>query len=110
MRSGARGAVSVETVSTVTDTFVAERPRLVALAYRMLGSWAEAEDVAQEAWLRWWSVDPAAVRSPEAWLTTVTTRLAIDHRRAQERRRERYVGPWLQATSRPGLIRRRPWT
>lgn len=75
--------------------FARERPRLVGLAYRMLGSLADAEDVVQEAWLRWDRVDRATVQRPAAWLTTVTSRLAIDRLRAQQRRREDYVGPWL---------------
>lgn len=75
------------------QTFARERPRLVGLAYRMTGSLAEAEDVAQEAWLR---VERAAhVERPAAWLTTVVARLALDHLKAQRRRREAYVGPWL---------------
>lgn len=72
-----------------------ERPRLVGLAYRILGSLAEAEDVVQEAWLRWDRTDRDVVDRPAAWLTTVTSRLAIDRLRAQRRRREDYVGPWL---------------
>lgn len=77
------------------DVFAAERPRLVGMAYRMLGSLTDAEDVVQEAWLRWQRVDVATVQRPAAWLTTVTSRLAIDRLRAQRRRREEYVGPWL---------------
>jgi RNA polymerase sigma-70 factor (ECF subfamily) len=77
------------------DLFTAERPRLVGMAYRMLGSLTDAEDVVQEAWLRWQRVDVATVQRPAAWLTTVTSRLAIDRLRAQRRRREEYVGPWL---------------
>ena len=65
--------------------FAAERPRLVGLAYRMLGSLADAEDVVQEAWLRWDRTDRRR-RSSAAWLTTVTSRLAIDRLRAQQRR------------------------
>jgi RNA polymerase sigma-70 factor (ECF subfamily) len=65
------------------------------MAYRMLGSLTDAEDVVQEAWLRWQRVDLATVQRPAAWLTTVTSRLAIDRLRAQRRRREEYVGPWL---------------
>ena len=77
--------------------FEAERPRLVGLAYRMLGSLADADDVVQEAWLRWQAADVAALERPQAWLTTVTTRLALDLLRSERRRheRERYVGPWL---------------
>src|SRR5580693_4036506 len=75
--------------------FEAERPRLVGLAYRMLGTWADAEDVAQDAWLRWQAVEPGSIERPAAWLTTVTTRLCLDRLRAARRRREDYIGPWL---------------
>ena len=77
------------------DVFERERPRLVGLAYRMLGTVADAEDVVQDAWLRWRTLRPGQVDRPEAWLTTVTTRVALDHLRAARRRREAYVGPWL---------------
>lgn len=77
------------------DTFFVERPRLLGLAYRMLGSIADAEDVVQDAWLRWEGADQAAIERPAAWLTTVTTRLALDRVRSVARRREDYVGPWL---------------
>jgi RNA polymerase sigma-70 factor (ECF subfamily) len=77
------------------DAFTAERPRLLGLAYRMTGGRADAEDIVQEAWLRWSRVDPAAIDNPAAWLTTVTTRLTLDRMRALQRRRETYVGPWL---------------
>lgn len=76
-------------------TFTAERPRLLGLAYRMLGSLADAEDVVQDAWLRWAGADQPAVANPAAWLTTTTTRLALDRLRTLSRRREDYVGPWL---------------
>lgn len=75
--------------------FAGERRRLVGLAYRMLGSLADAEDVVQEVWLRWEGSDRSAIERPAAWLTTVTTRVALDRARAQARRREDYPGPWL---------------
>ena len=78
-----------------TDAFERERPRLVGLAYRMLGTVADAEDVVQDAWLRWRTIVPGDLDRPEAWLTTVTTRIALDHLRTARRRREAYVGPWL---------------
>jgi RNA polymerase sigma-70 factor (ECF subfamily) len=83
---------SGEWASTV---FEHSRPRLLGLAYRMLGTVADAEDIVQEAWLRWQAADVATIERPEAWLTTVTTRLALDLLKAVQRRREEYVGPWL---------------
>ena len=75
--------------------FLAHRPRAFAVAYRMLGSVAEAEDIVQEAWLRWQGADHAHIASPEAFIVTTTSRLAIDHLRKASTRRETYVGPWL---------------
>ncbi len=77
------------------SAFQTHRPRLMALAYRLLGSRSDAEDVVQDAWLRWSGADPAAVRDPEAWLVTTTTRLGLDRLRAARRERVHYVGPWL---------------
>jgi RNA polymerase sigma-70 factor, ECF subfamily len=71
------------------------RPAAMAVAYRMLGSVSEAEDVVQDTWLRWRAASADDVRSPRAFLTTVATRLAIDRLRSAQRRREEYVGPWL---------------
>jgi RNA polymerase sigma-70 factor, ECF subfamily len=75
--------------------FDAWRPRLSRIAYRMLGSVADAEDVVQEAWLRWRQVDRSEVREPEAFLRRVVTRLAMDQLKSARRRRETYIGPWL---------------
>jgi RNA polymerase sigma-70 factor (ECF subfamily) len=77
------------------DPFVACRPRLLGIAYGMLGELTEAEDVVQDAWLRWSEGDRGAVRNPEAFLVRVTTRLALDRLRSARARREIYVGPWL---------------
>lgn len=77
------------------QVFEAERPRLTGLAYRVTGSVADAEDVVQDAWIRWAETDPSTVANPPGWLTTVTSRLALNRLRAQRRRREVYVGPWL---------------
>ena len=77
------------------DVFEAERPRLLGLAYRMLGSITDAEDVVQDAWLRWQGADRSTIENPAAWLTTATSRLGLDRLRAQQRRKEDYVGPWL---------------
>ena len=79
----------------MTEIFETHRPRLLALGYRMLGGRAEAEDLVQEAWLRWQSVDHSAIDSPAAWLTTTMSRLCIDELRARKVRQESYVGPWL---------------
>ncbi|MEV0400092.1 RNA polymerase sigma-70 factor [Actinoallomurus sp. NPDC050550] len=77
------------------SVFVGLRPRLFGIAYRMLGSSAEAEDVVQEAWVRWQTTDHAAVKEPEAFLATITTRLAINVGQSARKRRETYAGPWL---------------
>ncbi|GAB3088371.1 RNA polymerase sigma factor SigJ [Isoptericola nanjingensis] len=77
------------------DAFLAVRPQLFGIAYRMLGGVAEAEDVVQDAWLRWQGTDRDQVRNPAAFLTTVTTRLAINAATSARARRETYVGPWL---------------
>ena len=78
-----------------TDTFNRLRPRLFGIAYRMLGLRADAEDIVQEAWLRWHARGAQEAHTPEAWLVTVVTRLSIDRLRGAIRERERYVGPWL---------------
>ncbi|CAN5766659.1 sigma-70 family RNA polymerase sigma factor [soil metagenome] len=85
-------------------TFEAERRRLVGLAYRITGSRAEADDIVQDAWLRWQRADPATVDRPAAWLTTVTSRLSLDRLKSARAQRESYVGPWLPdaATTEPG--------
>ena len=75
--------------------FARLRPRHRAHAYRMLGSLSEAEDAVQEAYIRWHQAEAAEVRSPEAWLLTVLTRLCIDQLRLAKTRRETYVGAWL---------------
>ncbi|WP_149193272.1 RNA polymerase sigma-70 factor [Luteimonas suaedae] len=75
--------------------FETHRPRLFALAYRLLGSRTDAEDVVQDAWLRWRQADTIGIRDAEAWLVTATTRLGIDRLRAARSQREHYVGPWL---------------
>ncbi len=75
--------------------FTSVRPRLYGIAYRMLSSAGEAEDLVQEVWLRWQTCDRAAVLNPAAFLTTTTTRLAINALRSARVRRETYVGPWL---------------
>ena len=76
-------------------TFDALRPTLQRVAYRMLGSVADAEDVVQDAWLRWADTDQGAVRVPEAFLRRVVTRLCLDQLKSARVRREDYIGPWL---------------
>ncbi len=71
------------------------RPKLVRIAYRMLGSMADAEDVAQDAFLRWLNADRDAVREPEAFLRRLVTRLCLDVLKSARRQRESYIGPWL---------------
>ncbi|MEU4047504.1 RNA polymerase sigma-70 factor [Streptomyces antibioticus] len=78
-----------------TKEFTKASPRLFGIAYRVLGSAAEAEDVVQEAWLRWQNTDRRTIREPAAFLATVTTRLAINLSQSARMRRESYIGPWL---------------
>src|SRR6266542_4127596 len=81
--------------SMIEDPFVAHRSLLFTVAYEMLGSAADAEDVLQEAWLRWADVDHSQVRDPRAYLIRVVTRQALNQMRTLARRREEYVGEWL---------------
>jgi RNA polymerase sigma-70 factor, ECF subfamily len=81
--------------SAHADRFAAQRPLLLGVAYRVLGRVADAEDVVQEAWIRWSAVDPATVKDPRAFLVRVATRLALDRLRRIKARHEEYVGPWL---------------
>lgn len=80
--------------SAAAQAFEGQRPRLLRLAYRMLGSVAEAEDVVQDAWLRWCRVDDA-IESPGAYLARIVTRLCLDRMKSARARRETYVGAWL---------------
>ncbi|RDS78881.1 RNA polymerase sigma factor SigJ [Dyella monticola] len=82
-------------MDTHTELFQKHRPRLLGLAYRMLGTQADAEDVLHDAWLRWHAQDKASLDDAEAWLVTVTTRLALDRLRHAKVEREHYTGPWL---------------
>ena len=84
--------MSSENAATTFDPL---RPRLIRVAYRMLGSVADAEDIVQEAFLRWLDADRDAVREPEAYLRRVVTRLCLDHLKSARHRRETYIGPWL---------------
>ena len=77
------------------DPFVTHRSLLFTVAYEMLGSAADAEDVVQESWLRWSGVDQTQVRDPRAYLVRIVTREALNRIRTMSRRREDYVGQWL---------------
>src|SRR5262249_38738120 len=77
------------------SVFVRVRPRLFGIAYRMLGSVAEAEDIVQDVWLRWQSTNRNVILNPDAYLATTTTRLCINAATSARVRRETYVGPWL---------------
>ena len=77
------------------QTFAEHRPLLFSIAYRMLGSASDAEDLVQDCYLRWQAVDSSEARSPKQYLTTAITRLAINHLQSARVRREQYVGPWL---------------
>ncbi|MEU9867725.1 RNA polymerase sigma-70 factor [Actinomadura sp. NPDC048021] len=91
----AETAEPATSVDSATEVFVAHRNLLFTVAYEMLGSAADAEDVLQETWLRWVDVDTAIVREQRAYLVRIVTRQALDRLRALGRRKESYVGPWL---------------
>jgi RNA polymerase sigma-70 factor (ECF subfamily) len=82
-------------MASQTEEFEEFRPRLFSIAYRMVGSASEAEDVVQDAWLRYAAARPSDLRSPAAYLTTIVTRLALDRLKSARAAREHYVGPWL---------------
>ena len=90
-----RMQASTKRSDSPAETFDPLRPTLTRIAYRMLGSVADAEDIAQEAFLRWMDADREGVRNPEAFLRQVVTRLCLDELKSARRRREAYVGPWL---------------
>ncbi|MFK0020045.1 RNA polymerase sigma-70 factor [Streptomyces sp. NPDC090798] len=87
--------MSDHVTNTATETFVAHRNLLFTVAYEMLGSAADAEDVLQETWMRWVKVDLGQVRDPRAYLVRITTRQSLNRLRTMNRRKEVYVGPWL---------------
>lgn len=86
---------TASTMDEAVSVFVELRPRLFGIAYRLLGSAVESEDVVQEVWLRWQKADRSAVVSPVAFLSKATTRLAINLAQSARVRRETYIGPWL---------------
>ena len=85
----------IDELSRATYVFLGVRPRLFGIAYRMLGTAAEAEDIVQEVWLRWQSTDRSVVRDETAFLVTTTVRLAISLAQSAHSRHETYIGPWL---------------
>lgn len=82
-------------VDPATAAFEAQRARLLRLAYRMLGSMSEAEDIVQTAWLRWRRAGGEGIETPAAFLSRVVTRLCLDHMKSARVRRETYIGPWI---------------
>jgi RNA polymerase sigma-70 factor (ECF subfamily) len=94
-RNGRRAWQAEEMAVETAAQFEEHRGRLFGLAYRMLGSAADAEDVVQDAYLRWHGADPAAIESPAPWLAKVVTNLALNRLTSERARRERYAGPWL---------------
>jgi len=102
-----RAAEGKGTYDDGLPAFMRVRPRLFGIAYRMLGSAAEAEDIVQDVWVRWQTADRRLVRDAAAFLATTTTRLAINVRQSARSRRETYVGRWLpepvDTSADPGL-------
>ncbi|GAA3830186.1 RNA polymerase sigma-70 factor [Streptomyces chiangmaiensis] len=90
-----RAGEDAGSLEQATKDFMAARPRLFGIAYRILGSTAEAEDVVQEAWLRWQNADRTDIHEPVAFLSTITARLALNCAQSARMRRESYIGPWL---------------
>lgn len=82
-------------IDDAVEVFAAQRRRLFGIAYRMLGTVADAEDIVQETWIRWQAADRALVEEPAAFLATITTRLSINVLQSARVKRETYVGPWL---------------
>jgi DNA-directed RNA polymerase specialized sigma24 family protein len=85
----------MQDLTVATEAFEHCRRRLFGIAYRMLGSVADAEDILQEVWIRWQSTRRDEVIEPTAFLSTITTRLSINSLRSAHTRRETYIGPWL---------------
>lgn len=88
------GSKAMNDVDNVTLAFVSSRSRLLGVAYRMLGSWAEAEDLVQDAYLRWQASASAKIESPHAFLVTITRRLSLDRLREAKREREHCAATW----------------
>ncbi|WP_371643490.1 RNA polymerase sigma-70 factor [Streptomyces mirabilis] len=90
-----RARDDADSLDQATREFMAARPHLFGIAYRVLGSVVEAEDIVQDAWLRWQNTNRADIVEPTAFLATVTSRLAINLAQSAPKRRESYIGPWL---------------
>ncbi|MFF1322525.1 MULTISPECIES: RNA polymerase sigma-70 factor [Streptomyces] len=90
-----RAEDGTDSLDRAAQQFMAARPQLFGIAYRILGTAAEAEDVVQDAWLRWQKTDRTEIKEPAAFLATVTARLAINVAQSARMRRESYTGPWL---------------
>ncbi|WP_432194023.1 RNA polymerase sigma-70 factor [Streptomyces sp. bgisy027] len=90
-----RAEDGTDSLDRAAQQFMAARPQLFGIAYRVLGTAAEAEDVVQDAWLRWQKTDRSEIKEPAAFLATVTARLAINVAQSARVRRESYTGPWL---------------
>ncbi len=82
-------------MTDATEQFERARPKLFGVAYRMLGTVSEAEDLVQECWLRWQACDHQLIENSEAWLITTVSRMSIDVLRSARKKRESYIGPWL---------------
>jgi RNA polymerase sigma-70 factor (ECF subfamily) len=99
--------INADGLDHATQVFLSVRPRLFGIAYRMLGTAAEAEDLVQEVWLRWQTADRSAVIDPPAFLATTAIRLSLNVAQSARTRRETYIGPWLpepiDTTSDPSL-------
>src|SRR5215467_12589102 len=95
LTAGANDVSSTSATSNPASSFEPYRRRLLGLAYRMLGSMADAEDAVQDTYLRWHAADRDRVSDPKAFLMTVTTRICLDMLTSARARREEYVGPWL---------------
>lgn len=93
-------AVTAADLDDAAAVFMSVRPRLFGIAYRMLSSAGQAEDLLQEVWLRWQTCDRAVVVNPAAFLATTTTRLAINALQSARVRRKTYIGPWYARTRR----------
>ncbi|MFJ4165460.1 RNA polymerase sigma-70 factor [Microbacterium sp. NPDC089698] len=88
-------SVEAEDLRMAAEVFTGQRRRLFGIAYRMVGTVADAEDIVQETWIRWQGADRASVHEPAAFLTTVATRLSINALQSARTKRETYIGPWL---------------